>query len=50
MRSFLFGHVFGIIALASDNAQSKKLAKYGLTTIWMSFLVGAVLLAIFRDK
>jgi uncharacterized membrane protein YoaK (UPF0700 family) len=29
-------------ALASDNAESKKLANFGLTTIWMSFLVGAV--------
>ena len=50
MPSFLLGHLFGIIALASDNAESKKLAKIGLTIIWMSFLVGAILVAIFRDK
>jgi hypothetical protein len=50
MPSFLFGHVFGIIALASNNSKSKKLAKTGLAIIWMSFLVGIVLVAIFRDR
>jgi hypothetical protein len=50
MPSFILGHVFGIIALASDKARSKKLARWSLFGIWMTMVTGVVLILIFRDR